>query len=167
MKTGSRFYLLASRVIILIIVLAASTYKLVPIVSAQETPTPTLTKEKIGESAVSKFSEGLLAKEVMPPADLQSNPVLAILGQIFNLVNFTRFFEQSKILHQAYLPEEVKPEEDNGTDPLKTLRGFLEGSTGFYGATLPKEVQSENIKGSEGAFEKAYFPEGINPITGK
>lgn len=150
------------------IVFLLSTLYYIPFTSfAQETPTPTLTKEKIGESAVSKFSEGLLAKEVMPPADLQSNPVLAILGQIFNLVNFTRFFEQSKILHQAYLPKEVKPEEDNGTDPLKTLRGFLEGSTGFYGANLPKEVQSENIKGSEGAFEKAYFPEGINPITRK
>lgn len=107
-----------------------------------------------------------------------------------------KFFAHSESIHQAYLPKELKPEYQEAknqsqnkqiqgiaiTSPLEALKGLLGGSTGFYGVDLPKEVQEEDIQPediqpeeniiqliqpSEKAFEKAYFPEGINPVTGQ
>jgi hypothetical protein len=50
-------------------------------------------------------------------------------------------------------------------DQLSQLKGFLSGPTSFYGAMLPKLEGESDIKASECLYEKANFPDGINPIT--
>lgn len=74
---------------------------------------------------------------------------------------------QSGGLHQSQLPPELVPKEEELLDKLK---GFLGGSTGFYGVNLPdfsKELdEKEPYVTSYGEFyEQANFPEGVKPIT--
>lgn len=251
MRKGSRFYLLAFRAIILIIILAASTYKLEPvyaqttctyaqncdagsgpssgqqectgiknletdncgwdetgeiepncgrceaIAAPENTPTPTLTptitpsptpvKLSQDEQAMNNLNQGLLPKEAIRTTPSTSQSLWdSIIGSFKSMFKFPlEFLAKSESVHQAYLPEEIRPEyKEKETQikqkpgevqiqgittsgPLETLTSLLGGSTGFYGVTLPKEVQGLDIQGSEGAFEKAYFPEGIRPITGQ
>lgn len=115
------------------------------------------------EQAIYYLNRGELPKEVIETSSTQNQGflqnILKTLSSLFsNLVSPAKFFSQSESRFQAIVPSEVKPSENQ----LENLWG---GSTGVYGVSLPKEIQDTNVQKTEQNFEKAYFPEGVNPIT--
>lgn len=156
-------------------------YTLHPI-HAASTTSPSQTRE---EQAVSNFNQGTLPSEVSTakPKEEETNLFSQALATIKNpFAFFTQIFRndpkqketflvESENVHQSTFPEEVKPKpQQPGTSSwLEGLfKGFLGGSTGLYGADLPefKEPLGKVSEYEEG-YEKANFPEGINPITGQ
>lgn len=141
----------------------------------QPTPTiissPTPIQAGREETAVYNFNQGLIPKEVIREAPEEKSgdflsQLLAGITSLFSsfISNSSKLFAQSETINKASVPQEVHPPSNN---PLDLIKGFLGGSGGVYGVSLPKEVQSGDIKGSEAAYEKANFPEGIKPITGQ
>lgn len=129
------------------------------------------------EQAVYDLNKGLLPDEraqVEKPAEqsiLQT--LLNSLANIFNSLfkvgpaDKTKLYSQSENIHQATLPEELKPKTPSLVDRVK---GFLGTSTGFYGADLPETVDKpagNPIEQYEKFYEQANFPDEVRPITGQ
>lgn len=137
-------------------------------------PTQTIAPSKTSsdEQAVYNLNKGLNPGEIAgvskPASENIFNSLLNIAAKTINsLLGFQvfdvpRYYVQSEAIHGAYLPEEVATSSSNPTNQLK---GFLGGSTGFYGATLPDLGQINNIQESEELYQQSYFPEEVKPIT--
>lgn len=101
------------------------------------------------------------------PTNNQLRGFQQIIAELFNKItrffNLPKFFGESGSIHQATTPSELKP---TGSIPNQ-LEDFLGGSTGAFGAELPKELQSDNPETSIQRIEQATFPEGIAPATGE
>lgn len=157
----------------LLVILLSTIYYLPSTLFAQETtPSATLSPSAPHreEQAVYNLNQGLLPAEAIKKESEDQNffqRIIYELNQLFSrLFNQPKFFAQSESIHQANLPKELKPEEE--ASPGGQIKSFLGGSTGFYGVSLPKfEGTEETIKASEDLYQKAHFPEGINPITGQ
>lgn len=160
------------------------TYNISFTTSAYAAPatSPSQTRE---EHAISNFKQGNLPAEIQETLKEEDKGFLSNIFNTWNkltgaLINvFNKKPDQPEImlgrsenLHQSNFPEELKPKQDKGVNPLDWLgnqfQGLLGGSTGFYGADLPKfEEPLEKVSDYEKSYEKSNFPEGINPITGQ
>src|SRR3990170_374992 len=147
------------------VILLSTSYLLPSTIYSQEatpTATPSATRLNSEEGAVYNLNQGLLPKEVIVdhPQNQDQNFLNQILQGFLNfftrIIDPTKFFAQSETIHQASIP--LSPQEST---PGGQIKEFLGGSTGIYGVTLPKEVQSNDIQNSEQSYEKANFPEGI------
>lgn len=132
--------------------------------------TPTPSSE---ERAVYNMNQGLLpeqlAKEQEPELNILQNLFKGIQNLfsglfLFNINNKPKMYTQSANLDKSTVPQELLPKTDNFN---QNMTDYLSGSTGTYGINLPQDIQSSKISDSEKTYEKANFPEGINPITGQ
>lgn len=164
--------------LIIVILLLVTSYLLPSQTISAATPTSP-PKQSTSEKAVDLFNNSLLVKEIVP--NPPNDSIFDVLKRfVTNLLNPKKFYEQSELLHNSYLPKEIKSSDDNpNTESKKVLgikedienrfKGFLGGSTGFYGVSLPdfsnevKEAQS--IGEYEKLYEQAHFPPRINPVT--
>ncbi len=119
-----------------------------------------------------------LCKEVKRDDGIFSQIVNALSGLVLFFTkpqNEAKLYSQSESVHNGRLPivsnndgqddsEDVKGVTE---DIVNNFKGFLGGSSGFYGAYLPKFDSDNDIKESELEYEKAAFPEGIHPVTGQ
>jgi len=149
-------------------------------------PTPTLTSVNPEVEAIDNLSRGLIPEEVIDKEvdkdvfqQVQGwgQNLLTVFNNLFSVQpkEANKTYGQAKSLHQSIVPEELKPEPE-GVDVITRIgsmvSGFLGGSTGFYGVTLPKfsdQSSSQvkiNIQDTEKDYEKSYFPEGVCPVTG-
>lgn len=148
--------------------------------SPTPTPTPTVGPE---EKAVYNLSQGTLPEGLVKESVPENKNILEqffnnagkLLSNIFGglffgfIVDSQKMYTQSDNINQAGVPQKLVPQKGNvGTN----IQEYLGGSTGVYSVKLPKEIQQINPAGApigqaEKAFERANFPEGVNPITGQ
>lgn len=146
--------------------------------SPASSPVPTMGPE---EKAVYNMNQGLLPEglvQVQGPPVTETNIFQQFLRNISSLFsglffgvinNKPKMYSQSDNLDGSSIPGELLPA---GTVLNDNMKDYLGGDTGVYGVNLPTEMQQINPTGApigqaEKAFEKANFPEGINPITGQ
>jgi hypothetical protein len=128
-----------------------------------------------------------LCPEKVDTPQIEQNPLLQILntlktnlGGLIGLVspnidNPTKYYVQSQTTHQARIPTNLPESSQSGDnvlgvaeDAANNLKGFLGGSDGFFGATLPKLGSLGNeVKDYECLYQKASYPKGVAPVTGK
>lgn len=148
-------------------------------VLAQEEPsaTPTPQRETVDEMALKKQMVTLPKKveaDVQPKERGFFEKVTGNIGDLFKRVfGFTPslpeiFASRAEILHQAKVPEDLKPEKG----PLKLSLPTAENlgfNTGLYSVNLPLEIQQDSLttRDFEKLYEKAYFPQEIKPVTGQ
>lgn len=149
-------------------------------------PHPVNAAQTREEQAISSFKQGNLPAEIQDTLKEEDRGFLSGLFSTWKKLTepLTNIFNkppeqpevmlpQSENLHQSTFPEQLKPEQEKGSlIPLDWLgsqfTGLLGGSTGLYGADLPKfETPIEKVSDYEESYEKANFPEGINPVTGQ
>ncbi|MDO8570208.1 MAG: hypothetical protein Q7R97_01325 [Candidatus Daviesbacteria bacterium] len=145
------------------------------------TPSPTLTPfptSKVAtpsseEKAVYTLNQGLLPRQLAEEQEPQLNIFQNIFKGIqnlfgglflFNIVNKPKMYTQSADLDKSTVPPELLPKTDNYN---QNMTDYLGGSAGVYGVNLPAPIQDSKIPKSEESYEKANFPEGINPVTGQ
>jgi len=140
------------------------------LLALEASPSPSVNTE---EQAIYNLNKTLLPESALQDKPEEQNIFQKIIsfiwqGPLFFLRapgNRLKMFAQSESIQSAEVPGELKPQE--ATAPAQQVQGFLGGSGGFYGVILPIESQSNSIQDSERNFERANFPEGINPITGQ
>lgn len=146
-----------------------------------KTPQATLKNPTSEEQAVSNLNQGLLPQTIIPdPLPSTDSGFLSDAASFLTqLLNPFKFLAQSTTIHTAYLPNEIidkKTDEvaqaDSNVLGIKEgfsnlINKFLGGQTGYYGTGLPDFVKDKDLQESEKLYEKANFPEGINPITKK
>lgn len=174
MKTVHRF-LLASFFLSLFLSITSNYQPLTVFAQGPtENITPTTTQIGPEEQAVYSLNQGTLPKEVIPEGPAEQSlfdKLISIPGKLFGFfqapLNRPKVFAQAETLQQANIPEALKPTEESPL--MDRLKGFLGGSTGFYSLTLPSfsKTPESPIQVSEKLYEKANFPDGINPITGQ
>lgn len=146
---------------------------LAPVLTPTSIPTisPSLSKSTSHEQAVYNLNQGLNPSELASVTRPKDENIFTSLGNLlasainsllgFSIFNVPKYYAQSETIHGSYLPEEVATSSSSSANQLK---GFLGGSTGFYGATLP-DLGASDIKQSEELYQQAYFPEEVKPIT--
>lgn len=142
-----------------------------PTITPTPTRTPTPTPVRVGseEQAVYNLNTGTLPKQVI------QNPDSGLLERIFSVItqafqtavsNPAKLFAQSESIQQSTVSESLISPDD--VPVIDRIKGFLGGPVGFYGVSLPKEVQSDTtIWPSEESYEKATFYQDIKVITGQ
>jgi hypothetical protein len=132
----------------------------------------TTPKELCPESATNQQNKNPLFEALN---SLKSN-LGGLIGLISpNINNPTKYYQQSKSTNQARIPGDLsknpQPTKDVlgvQEDVVNNLKGFLGGSSGFFGATLPKlDSLGNEIKDYECLYQKASYPKGVAPVTGK
>lgn len=109
-----------------------------------------------------------------------------IFGSLFfnPPTNEDKVFNESQSLNQAEVPSlpEESPTDSNSqtqvkgvTEDLDALKkaaqnkldSILGGPTGVYGAGLPMFPENGSTKDTQCLAQRAWFPQGVTPITGK
>lgn len=123
------------------------------------------------ENAIENINNGTLPTEISKNIPDNSNIQPSVLDQVINVFGFVIgsiqrlgiFTFRAGVQHQAEIPTELKPKSGNILD---VATDFLGKKTGVYTINLPKEVLPDKIlQNFENSYEKANFPEGVNPIT--
>lgn len=137
-----------------------------PVSTSSATPSATPSAQIGGEeAAIYNLNRGLIPKEIIQQSSKKEIGFFSGLLEFLNkFISLPRFFGESENLQQTALPLEFK-EPDNTKEEDK-IKGFLGGSTGFYGSTLPKfeSVQDNDIRKSEQLYQQSNFPKEIEPL---
>lgn len=135
-----------------------------PIEPPSSTPSGSQTAKR-SEQALDSLNLGLLPKEAIkdkPEDQSLWNQIASALAQLFS--NPLKAFARAENLQQSSIPLEI---ETKAGSPPNQLDEFLGGSKGFFGVSLPEDVQNTSWTEAEKSYEQANFPEGVRPITGQ
>lgn len=137
---------------------------------------PTLKKSGREEEAIYALNKGLLPAEVIQDKPEDKNIIQKLLNFVFRGIFYTdpvnkdKMYAQSESIQQINVPDSLKSK-SNSQNPVEWVKeqfsSFLASSSGFYGVSLPKEMQGDGVKKSESNFEKSNYPAGVSPITGQ
>jgi hypothetical protein len=153
------------------IVFFAFLFLFLPMVHAQTTPDTNTSEEQAVYNLNTQLPPGVIPSE---PKATDNNPLFNLINSIKNWAGNLLFFnqpfhpvkvfQQSGSIHQAELPDELKP--NPSSNPTDQLKESLSSQSGVYGVTLP-DLGQKGIGQSEKNYEQANFPSGVNPITGQ
>lgn len=125
------------------------------------------------ENAVCKLNQGLLPNEVVSDIKPEDKNIFEQLkDKLFGLLGFNPRFPEwlaprGITQQQSEIPSELKP----NSDPEKQIPDSLgsQEAVGVYDNSLPEDVNtsSKDTSDFEKSYEKANFPDGVNPVTGQ